>query len=168
MLGREFGKVLKLQLAAHHCFETAPGSASAWIRIGEIKAHDLECAKYNKAAFKKVLQEIRELTKEEIDSSVSKLITLCASCGVAVVLVKEMKKVPWNGATKWINPDKAMILLSLRGKGEDKFWFSFFHEAGHVLHDSKKGLYIADGDEDKYEKEADKFAAETIGVAYSS
>ena len=56
-----------------------------------------------------------------------------------------MKKVPWNGATKWLTPTKPMILLCLRGKGEDKFWFSFFHEAGHVLHDSKKDLLINDG-----------------------
>jgi hypothetical protein len=36
--------------------------------------------------------------------------------------------------------------VSLRGKSEDKFWFSFFHEAGHVyLQHSKKELYINDG-----------------------
>jgi len=45
-----------------------------------------------------------------------------------------MKKVPWHGVTKWLLPSKAMILLNLRGKMEDQFWFSFFHKAGHVLH----------------------------------
>jgi hypothetical protein len=75
---------------------------------------------------------------------------LCANAGVAVALVREMKKVPWNGATKWLTPNKAMILLSLRGKGEDKFWFSFFHEAGHVLKDKKKGLFINDESNDQF------------------
>jgi len=51
---------------------------------------------------------------------------LCAEAGVAIALVPEMKNVPWNGATKWLTPRKVMILLCLRGKGEDKFWFSFF------------------------------------------
>ena len=65
---------------------------------------------------------------------------------------------------RWISPNKAMILMSLRGKAEDKFWFSFFHEAGHVyLQHSKKELYINDGAaDDPLEKEADEFAAECL------
>jgi HTH-type transcriptional regulator / antitoxin HigA len=83
---------------------------------------------------------------------------------VADALVPEMKKVPWNGATKWLSPRKAMILLCLRGKGEDKFWLSFFHEAGHVLNDSKKDLLINNGTrrEDPREVAADKFTAEFL------
>ena len=85
---------------------------------------------------------------------------LCAESGVAIALVPEMKKVPWNGATKWLSPLKAMILLCLRGKAEDRFWFSFFHEAGHVLHDSKKDLLINDGKrDDAREVRADDFAS---------
>jgi len=48
---------------------------------------------------------------------------------------------------------------------EDRFWFSFFHEAGHILHDSKKETYIDDGKayrETPREKKADEFAAETL------
>ncbi len=88
---------------------------------------------------------------------------LCAESGVAIALVKEMKNVPWNGATKWLTAHKAMILLCLRGKGEDRFWFSFFHEAGHVLNDSKKDLLINDGSqEDPREKRANDFATENL------
>jgi Zn-dependent peptidase ImmA (M78 family) len=88
---------------------------------------------------------------------------VCAQCGVALALVQEMKKVPWNGATRWLTPDKSMVLLNLRGKGEDRFWFSFFHEIGHVLHDSKKDLLINDGSkDDPREVRADDFAAEVL------
>ena len=74
-----------------------------------------------------------------------------------------MKKGPWNGATKWLTPRKAMILLSLCGKGEDKFWFSFFHEAGHVINDKKKDLLINDeSHDDPREKRADLFASEIL------
>jgi Zn-dependent peptidase ImmA (M78 family) len=74
-----------------------------------------------------------------------------------------MRKVPWNGASKWLSPTKAMILISLRGKGEDLFWFSFFHEAGHILFGEKKRLYIAEeGSRDKQELEADAFAANLL------
>lgn len=73
------------------------------------------------------------------------------------------QKVPWNGATKRLSPQKAMILLSLRGKGEDKFWFSFFREAGHVLYDNRKDILINDGSKDDLrEVRADEFAAKFL------
>ena len=63
----------------------------------------------------------------------------------------------------WLTPEKVMVLLNLRGKAEDKFWFSFFHEAGHVLHDSKKDLLINDGSEnDPREERANDTAAEKL------
>ena len=145
------------------CFETHPGIASAWIRQGEIQAHKVECKPYDKARFKEALQEIRGLTRESAEVFEPEMKRLCAESGVAVALVREMKRVPWSGATKWLTPNKAMILLCLRGKGEDKFWFSFFHEAGHVLHDSKKDLLINDGShDDPREERANQFASEIL------
>lgn len=145
------------------CFETQPGYASAWIRLGELQAHERKCKPYDKDKFKNVLQKIRLLTKELPQVFERKLIEYCAECGVVLALVKEMNKVPWSGATKWLSPDKAMILLNLRGKQEDKFWFSFFHEAGHILHDSKKDLLINDGSkDDPREVRAEEFAAEIL------
>ena len=128
------------------CFDSQPGAASAWIRQGELQAQQIDCEPYNKQRFKEVLKEIRGLTRKSPDTFVDRLQELCANAGVAVAFVPEMKKVPWNGATKWLTSDKVMILLSLRGKGEDIFWFSFFHEASHVLNDNKKDMLINDGE----------------------
>lgn len=145
------------------CFESEPGPASAWLRMGEIEANKIVCSPYNKERFNKALKVIRSLTREEPAVFEPEMKRLCAESGVAVALVREVKKVPWNGATKWLTPNKAMILLCLRGKGEDKFWFSFFHEAGHVLHDPKKSLFINDGQElDPRERKANRFAAQTL------
>ena len=156
---------LKPAVAARRstCFESRPGPASAWIRMGELQAREINCSPFDKNRFIKALKEIRGLTREEPEIFEPEVRRLCAGAGVAVVLIKEMQKVPWSGATKWLTPQKAMIILSLRGKGEDKFWFSFFHEAGHVLHDSKKELLINDGShDDSREKKADDFAAEFL------
>lgn len=145
------------------CFESSPGSASAWIRQGELQAQEIDCKPYNREGFLEALKKIRTLTREEPKIFEPEIKKLCAESGVALSLVREMKKVPWNGATKWLLPRKAMILLSLRGKGEDKLWFSFFHEAGHVLHDSKKDLFINDdSDHDPREGKANLFAAEYL------
>jgi HTH-type transcriptional regulator / antitoxin HigA len=145
------------------CFESQPGPASAWIRQGELQAHKIECQPFDKSLFIQALRTIRSLTREIPEKFEPEMKRLCADAGVAITLVPEMKKVPWNGATKWLSSSKAMILLCLRGKGEDNFWFSFFHEAGHVLNDSKKDLLINDESiTDVREQRANKFAAEFL------
>jgi len=145
------------------CFESKAGPASAWIRLGELQARAIDCRPFDKTSFKNALHQIRNLTREPAHVFAPEMQRLCAESGVALALVKEMKKVPWNGATKWLTPQKAMILLCLRGRGEDRFWFSFFHEAGHILYDSKKDLLINDGSQDDpREKRANDFAAEFL------
>jgi len=145
------------------CFETRPGHASAWIRLGEIQAYRIECLPFDKNNFIQTVKKIRLLTVKDPEEFIPQTIQLCANSGVALALVPEMEKVPWHGATKWLSASKAMILLNLRGKMEDQFWFSFFHEAGHVLFDSKKDLYINDGTiDDPRERKANEFAAATL------
>jgi len=145
------------------CFESRPGPASSWIRLGEIKAHRIDCQPFDKNNFIRAVKKIRLLTVKDPEEFIPETIRLCADSGIALALVPEMKKVPWHGATKWLSASKAMILLNLRGKMEDQFWFSFFHEAGHVLYDSKKDLYINDGSiDDPREQKANEFAAEFL------
>lgn len=143
-------------------FDANLGAASIWIRIGELESNKINCAPYDKKKFQKALNKIRDLINVNVEVSTPLMKQLCAESGVALVFVPEIKKVPWNGATKWLNSEKALIVLNLRGKSEDKFWFSFFHEAGHVLHDNKKRLYVADNSKDPAEIKADEFAAEFL------
>ena len=118
---------------------------------------------FDKNAFIRALEEIRLLTIKDPKEFIPETIQLCAGSGIALALVREIKKVPWHGATKWLSASKAMILLNLRGKMEDQFWFSFFHDAGHVLYDSKKDLYINDGTiDDPREHKANEFAANIL------
>jgi len=161
---KEIWETPKVAARRSACFETLPGAASAWIRQGQLLAKEIHTEPYSRKRFQEALAQIRTLTTASAEVFRKQMVMLCAASGVAAVFVPEMKKVPWNGATMWLSPDKAMIILSLRGKAEDKFWFSFFHEAGHiVLEHSKKELFINDGlTEDPREKEADEFASEQL------
>ena len=65
-----------------------------------------------------------------------------------------------SGAAKWLTPEKALIGLNLRGRCNDRLWFTFFHEAGHILNDSKKETFIdVEYEDDPREKGANQFAA---------
>nr|HDN00383.1 addiction module antidote protein, HigA family [Deltaproteobacteria bacterium] len=141
-------------------FRSNPWSMAAWLRYGELAALVIDCRPYDKSGFKKALAEIRLLTAHPPEVFVPKTKRLCAEAGVAAVFVPELKKTRVSGATRWLTPNKALIQLSLRYKSNDQLWFTFFHEAGHILLHGKREVFV-DNDENKGKKEdeANKFAA---------
>jgi addiction module HigA family antidote len=148
-------------------FQSDPGAISAWLRRGEIEASKITCAPYNANNFREALRKIRALTVELPEIFQPKLVQLCAEAGVAVVFVPELPRTRTSGATHWLNADKALIQLSLRYKTDDHLWFTFFHEAGHILLHGKRDFFlegtgiISIEDQEK-EKEANKFSADIL------
>ena len=142
----------------HH--EIFPEAVSAWLRRGEIEAGGIACAPFDKARFRQALDEIRGLTSASPDVFVPKMQTLCAAAGVAVVFVPSLPKAAVSGATRWLTSNKALIQLSLRYKTDDHLWFTFFHEAGHILLHGKKELFLEgmNGLDPDKENEANAFS----------
>jgi HTH-type transcriptional regulator / antitoxin HigA len=145
-------------------FKSDLGAMTAWLQQGEIEASKIDCADYDANKFKEVLQEIRSLTVEPIEIFQPKMIQLCAEAGVAVVLIPELSKTRVCGATRWLSSRKAILQLSDRYKTNDHFWFSFFHEAGHILLHGKceTFLEVPDPQTTDKEKEADQFAGDFL------
>ncbi len=111
------------------------------------------------------LNEIRGLTTvPEPAAFIPALQNRCAAAGVAVVFVPGLPKTGLSGATRWLNPEKALIQLSLRYKTNDHLWFTFFHEAGHILLHGKKELFLegTNGMDEEREAEADAFARDHL------
>lgn len=145
--------------------EDAPATA-AWLRQGELQAERIECGNWNPERFKAQLTNIRSLTKIAFPSEfLPKLQMLCAEAGVAVVFVKAPQGCRASGATFFANPNKAVLLLSFRYLSDDQFWFSFFHEAAHlILHWDADLLILETSESPKSprEEEANVFAAEQL------
>jgi Zn-dependent peptidase ImmA (M78 family) len=57
-----------------------------------------------------------------------------------------------------------MIVLSFRYRSDDQFWFTFFHEAGHLLLHGKKALFLEDDSDvtSSEEAEANEFAGRIL------
>ena len=136
---------------------------AAWLRQGELIAQSIDCLPYNEKKFRECLTEIRALTAKPPEIFQDRLIKICASCGVAVAFVRELPKTA-SGATRWLTPQKALLQLSLRYKTDDHLWFTFFHEAAHILflHDKKKILIEHNKIKSDKEAKANKFAAEFL------
>ncbi len=145
-------------------FKSSSKAVIAWLRLGEIAAEEIPTDLYDESYFKDTLRDIRTITSKDPETFVPKMIDLCAKSGVALVFVPELPKTYLSGATFWLNKDKAIIILSLRHKRDDHFWFSFFHEAGHILLHGKRMIFIDEKDgnfavDTVLEKEADQFAS---------
>ncbi len=149
-------------------FEASPYASAAWLRWGEIIATGIETGPFDAERLHAVLGEIREMTRRDFAMTRPRIEELCASAGVALVITPEFAGTHLSGAARWLAPDKAIIQLSLRHKADDQFWFSFFHEARHVLDRKKADHLDADPsgaerkDDDPDEAEADRFARDTL------
>jgi HTH-type transcriptional regulator/antitoxin HigA len=143
-------------------FADEPGAVSAWLRKGEIIARGIDCRPYDAGNFKAALTEIRKLTIESPVVFQPEVKRLCAEAGIAVVFLPELPKMHASGATRWLTSTKAVIQLSLRYKSDDQLWFSFFHEAGHILLHGKKEVFIEDDGKGDKEDEANAFASEIL------
>jgi addiction module HigA family antidote len=136
---------------------------SAWLRRGEIEAQNVQCALYDSKAFRDILDKIRSLTREkDPEVFVPKLIKLCASAGVVVIFVPALTNLGIYGATRWIG-NKPVIQLSLYLKSNDHLWFTFFHEAGHILLHGRKGFFLEGNQfDDEKEDETNVFAQDKL------
>lgn len=166
------GKTLLVDYRKSNAFESDHSAVAAWLRKGEIDAEEIVCADYDASKFKIALQKIRALTIESPEVFQPAMVQLCAESGVALVFVPQLPKTRTCGATRWLSPKKALIQLSLRYKTNDHFWFSFFHEAGHILLHGKRDIFLegqniqdkSKQDKSKQDKEteADNFAANLL------
>jgi addiction module HigA family antidote len=139
-------------------FQTSREATAAWLRLGEIEAKKQDAPPFDKTAFKQVLGRVRGVMGLPITELKTRLIEECKIAGVAVVFIKELPGTRVHGAVRWVG-DTPVIQLSCRYKVEDIFWFTFFHEAGHVILHGKRDVFLEDdGRSGEKEKEADNFA----------
>lgn len=144
-------------------FESDPYAMAAWLRIGELEAIEVKTAPFDRTAFAAALQTIRSLMTSDPETFEPEMKRVAAEAGVVIVIVGEVKGSRVNGAARWLSASRALIQLSVRHRWEDVFWFSFFHEAGHILLHGKRETFIDDGKtRTSEEDEADAFAQEIL------
>jgi HTH-type transcriptional regulator / antitoxin HigA len=146
-------------------FTTQAAAAAAWLRQGELAASHIRTSSWSRADFERLLSELKPLTR--IDKPMEFLQQLrqkCAATGVAVVIVRAPKGCPASGATR-IRNGQAILQLSARYLRDDSFWFSFFHEAGHlILHEDRLFLEWSEKRhlDEQEEREANDFAEKVL------
>ena len=139
---------------------------AAWLHCGYVQAREAEVLTFDEAKLRAMIPALRELTLAPAETVASILRARLGDCGVVFTLFPRFPKTYAHGATFWVTPrEKAVLLSSIRGKWADIFWFSLFHELGHViLHGNATFVEIEDKRETRgsAEEEADAFARDGL------
>ncbi len=155
----------QLKVAAYaslkHTLE--PQAISAWLRQGELQAQGCSCPVFDKKKLRLIIEPLKSIMATHSTDFFKKIQKLCLECGVKVFFTPKLPKVPINGSTRWIK-DTPVIQMTARYRQNDRFWFTFFHEVGHILLHGKKyisleGIDFSESDPLK-EQEAHAFAEE--------
>ncbi|MBO5347643.1 MAG: HigA family addiction module antidote protein [Lachnospiraceae bacterium] len=129
-----------------------------WAQKAKLEARQIETGSLKMEGIKKVLPGLRKMTIMSPEEFCPELIRILAAKGVALVFLPHMKGSFLHGAT-FKDGRKIVVGLTVRGKDADKFWFSLFHELGHIIlgHVGRtEGLTQAE------EQDADAFAREVL------
>jgi addiction module HigA family antidote len=155
-------------------FKKSVEAVAAWVRETELVAAEIELAEFDEPRLRSLIEKLRSLTREPVDKAIGRAQELCASAGLAVVIVPALRNTGISGCARWLPDRKALIGLSLRYKTDDQLWFTFFHELGHILlHRRKRSFVLDNAAEDlsdrvvdpemqAYESEANRFSGETL------
>ena len=142
-------------------FKSDSFALATWLRLAEVAVVEQVTTDFSEPEFRSALGHVRAFTCEPIDEALRETLRLCNAAGVALALVKPLTKTRLSGAAWWLSPRRPIIALSARHMTTDHLWFSFFHEAAHILLHSKKDVFVdgANGVEDEIETEANEWAA---------
>ncbi len=139
-----------------------------WFRAGDVEAGRSRPGRtFDAGALRKSVPALRALTRiGDPERFIPDLKRFTARCGLTVVVVPAPEGCRASGATRWEN-GTPIVQLSARYLSDDHFWFTFFHELGHVLaqdqrHQTYVDIDLDSGTHDHAESEADEFAESAL------
>jgi len=136
---------MKVAFRTSASFDSTSESVITWLRQGELESNKIHCQPWNKHRLSESIIQARALARiGDPEIFIPKLRSIFSECGVALIIAPTPKGCRASGATYFTSPNKAILMLSLRYLSDDHFWFSLFHEAGHILLHENTSLFLED------------------------
>lgn len=143
----------------------------AWLARARQLARYVSAQPYVEARFAEMMAQLKVLLSSP--EEIRRVPQMLAEYGIRLVIIEPLSGTKLDGACFWLNPQSPVIVLSLRYDRIDAFWFTLFHELGHVK--AGDGLHTdaipvdenlvgqnAVRSEEKHEQAADRFATASI------
>lgn len=142
-----------------------PNVLGAWVRLCQLAGNDKTIsAKFEKKYTNDLIQEIKSIMCCKNAELQRDLKNVMEKYGIDFSVVKNFRGAPVHGYISQKNEGIYQMVLTIRGAFADIFWFSLFHEIGHIVNgDIGKNLKFLDYGND-YDKElaADLFASNML------
>lgn len=132
--------------------------ANAMVQIAANEMSKVEAPKFDRDRFEAAAEFALTQTSNH-DGFLDVLREEFIKAGVVLVILPNLKGSKTNGATKRMN-GRIMLMVNDRRMSADAFWFTLFHEIGHILA-GDFGVSV-DGDEGASEKAADDYARDAL------
>jgi HTH-type transcriptional regulator/antitoxin HigA len=136
----------------------------AWKRICEGYTQKIRCKQnLNLELLQTKIPVIKSLMFKRLTDIETLLTDILAECGIAFAIVPHFKGAPVQGFINTLEDRRLILCLTLRQKRADKFWFTLFHELGHIINGDAEVRFV-DFDSVKSEQEeaADMFAGNAL------
>lgn len=135
----------------------------AWQIMCEKLSENIKCESVlNLEKLKEIVPLIKQLMFDDYNEFISALQKMLGSCGISFLVVNHFKGAPVQGFIKEAS-DKVIMCLTNRRKRADTFWFTLFHEIGHLLNgDIKRRFVDFELVNSSIESKADDYAKNTL------
>jgi HTH-type transcriptional regulator/antitoxin HigA len=153
----------KLLMPGIACRKLGDGEKSnfaliTWAQKAKLEARKVSVGAINVEKLTEIIPDIREMTTQNPSDFCPALCEKLSGCGVALIFLPHISRSFLHSAT-FYDGAKIVIGITVRGKDADKFWFSLFHEIGHIV---LGHVNQTEGTTEKDENTADEFARETL------
>lgn len=134
----------------------------AWQRLCELKSKSFTSDNaFDPIGLKKCIPDIKQilLSHTDINHALKEIQSIFEKCGVIFLVVPNFRGAPVQGFIKKLDNGSALLCLTIRGKRADRFWFTLFHEIGHLVDGDLDTRFVDfDSVSDEMENNADFFA----------
>lgn len=148
----------------------ARGALSAWLwkgeQLAEQRARQISNT-FNRERLLQVAVKLRGLTSASLADSLESIGSELSTAGVVFIALPHIKRCGVRGASWRLDSGHHAIQVNDHGKKADRFWFTLFHEIGHVINGDESSLDSDTDDgtvvpDDERELAADKFAQDLL------
>ena len=141
----------------------------AWQRICELMTRDIIVSDIlDIYLLRESIPQIKKLMFEDINIVQSKLENIFAKCGIAFKIVKHFKGAPVQGFIKKTDDERLIFCMTIRQNRSDIFWFTLFHEIGHIINGDIKQRFIDfNSTQSDVEAKADAFSRDILMNAHA-
>ena len=145
-----------------------PYVLGAWIRLCQIAGENRSVdGVFDPEKIGELIAELKSVMVNPDADIQKELRQIMTRCGIDFSIVHNFRGAPVQGYISRKQDGTYQMCLTLRGSYADIFWFSLFHELGHIVNGdiSKATKFLDDGSDEKKEEAADLFASNHLLTA---